>query len=119
MIDFQQFETRRSFGDSIYTGKTNIDEPERNQRNLLENLVKFNNKSKPKNKEDKDKERNTFNSVNALYEGRGLTTNAFKSGIFPIKATKSEGVKILSPKQMLQRLPITLAQVKAGNTSEN
>ena len=27
--------------------------------------------------------------------------------------------KILSPKQMLQRLPIALAQVKAGNTSEN
>ena len=26
---------------------------------------------------------------------------------------------ILSPKQMLQRLPITLAKVKAGHTSEN
>ena len=26
---------------------------------------------------------------------------------------------LLSPKQMLQRLPIALAQVKAGNTSEN
>ena len=30
-----------------------------------------------------------------------------------------EGLKILSPKQMLQRLPITLPQVKAGDTSEN
>ena len=28
-------------------------------------------------------------------------------------------LKILTPKQMLQRLPIALAQVKAGNTSEN
>ena len=28
-------------------------------------------------------------------------------------------LKILSPKQMLQRLPIALAQVKAANTSEN
>ena len=28
-------------------------------------------------------------------------------------------VKILSPKQMFQRLPIALAQVQAGNTSEN
>ena len=28
-------------------------------------------------------------------------------------------LKILSPKQMLQRLPIALAQVKAGNTPEN
>ena len=27
--------------------------------------------------------------------------------------------KILTPKQMLQRLPIAFAQVKAGNTSEN
>ena len=30
-----------------------------------------------------------------------------------------EGLKILTPKQMLQILPIALAQVKAGNTSEN
>ena len=28
-------------------------------------------------------------------------------------------LKILTPKQMLQRFPIALAQVKAGNTSEN
>ena len=28
-------------------------------------------------------------------------------------------LKILTPKQMLKRLPIALAQVKAGNTSEN
>ena len=28
-------------------------------------------------------------------------------------------IKILTPKQMHQRLPITLAQAKAGNTSEN
>ena len=31
--------------------------------------------------------------------------------------TKGAGLKILSPKQMLQRLPIALAQVKAGNNS--
>ena len=28
-------------------------------------------------------------------------------------------LKILTPKQMLQRLPIALAKVKAGNNSEN
>ena len=33
--------------------------------------------------------------------------------------TKGTGLKILAPKQMLQRLPIALAQVKAGNNSEN
>ena len=35
------------------------------------------------------------------------------------KATKGTGLKILTPKQMLQRLPIALAQVKAGNNSES
>ena len=33
--------------------------------------------------------------------------------------TEGKGLKILTPKQMLQRLPIALAQVKAGNNSEN
>ena len=33
--------------------------------------------------------------------------------------TKETGLKILTPKQMLQRLPIALAQVKAGNNSES
>ena len=32
---------------------------------------------------------------------------------------KITGLKILSPKQMLERLPIALAQVKAGNNSES
>ena len=32
---------------------------------------------------------------------------------------KSRGLKISTAKQMLQRLPTDLAQVKAGNTSEN
>ena len=35
------------------------------------------------------------------------------------KRQKGKGIKILTPKQMLQRLPIALAQVKVGNTSEN
>ena len=33
--------------------------------------------------------------------------------------TMGKGLKILTPKQMLQRLPIAHAQVKAGNNSEN
>ena len=35
------------------------------------------------------------------------------------KVTKGTGLKILTPKQMLQRLPMALAQVKAGNNSES
>ena len=36
-----------------------------------------------------------------------------------LKLTTGIGLKILTPKQMLQRLLIALAQVKAGNNSEN
>ena len=35
------------------------------------------------------------------------------------KAQYGEGLKMLRLKQMLQRLPIALAQVQPGNTSEN
>ena len=33
--------------------------------------------------------------------------------------TKGTGLQILTPKQMLQRFPIALPQVKAGNNLEN
>ena len=35
------------------------------------------------------------------------------------KAIKGTGLEIPTPKLMLQKLPIALAQVKAGNNSEN
>ena len=35
------------------------------------------------------------------------------------KTKEGIGLKILTPKQILQRLPIALAQVKAGNNSQN
>ena len=121
---FQQYKTIRPFGESIYTCKASIVETEYNQSNLLEKLREFNNKPRPKNK---DKKIDTYESAYALDNGRELTRNGFKSGIFPIKLTQDEGrpsdvairLKTLTPKQMLQRLPTALAQVKAGDTSEN
>ena len=59
------------------------------QSKLLKNLVEFNEKSRPRTIKGK-KKRNTFESVNALYKVRELILNAFRSGIFPIKATKGE-----------------------------
>ena len=35
-----------------------------------------------------------------------------------LEQQKGEGLKILTPNQMLSRLPITLAKLKAGNNSE-
>ena len=55
--DFQQYETIRSFSDSIFAGKINIDEAEMNQSNLLKNMVEFNEQSKLRKKEDKKKKK--------------------------------------------------------------
>ena len=39
--------------------------------------------------------------------------------ILDLNQEKRRGLKILTPMQMLQTLPVALAQVKAGNGSEN
>ena len=78
--------------------------------------------------------------MRTLLEARQDIHNNFKSNTFPIKADttpratsineksfmgetssqrKGTGLKILTPKQMLQILPIALAQIKAGNNSES
>ena len=61
-----------------------------------------------------------------FFEGRQKVLNTFSSKIFLIKFkgsgllnTNFSELKILTPKQMPQRLPIALAQVKAGNKSES
>ena len=46
--DIQQSETVRSFGDSVYNGKISIDEAEMEQTNLVENIVDFSNKFRPR-----------------------------------------------------------------------
>ena len=55
-----------------------------------------------------------------------MVLNGFKIKIFLTKSTGTDilntdnsKLKILALKQMLQRLPLTFAQVKAGNNSEN
>ena len=61
-----------------------------------------------------------------FYSAREMILDGFKSKMISIKS-KGWGIlkadrfklKLLRPKQMLQRLPIALTQVKAGNNSEN
>ena len=57
-------------------------------------------------------------SAFSLRKGREMVYKAFESGIFQ-KLEEGEGLKILTPNQMFKRLPIALAQVKAGNNSES
>ena len=69
-----------------------------------------------------------INNVNKFYNSREEVINFFRDYIEMLSdanydskqnETKGTGLKILTPKQMLQRLPIALAQVKAGNSSES
>ena len=54
------------------------------------------------------------NEAIKFYDNYSLMMSELKT-----KATKGTGLKLLTPKQMLQRLPIVLAQLKAGNNSES
>ena len=72
------------------------------------------------------KQKNALENIKLLYESREAVTtllNDYSSIVAKYKKIHGEGrpsrLKILTPKQMHQRLPIALAQVKAGNTSEN
>ena len=59
--------------------------------------------------------------MTGLVNGKEMVLTAFKIGKFQVSKESQEGkgLKILTPNQMLKRLPIALAQVKAGNNSES
>ena len=90
----------------------------------------------------KKKKIQTLKNTIILLNRRQKVLNTFESRIFPIRKQEEElanilvcvarvnrffdskvsnrkQLKILTPKEMLQTLPITLKQVKVGNTSEN
>ena len=63
-------------------------------------------------------------NIKLLYESQEAVIKLFNdySSIVSegkFKSIHGEGLKVLPPKQMLQRLPIAIAQVKAGYTSAN
>ena len=76
----------------------------------------------------KERKALTFKNADKLPEERQKVLNGFESRIFPIgKQAQEKGrpielaklLKILTPKQMFQRLLIALVQVKAGSASKN
>ena len=57
--------------------------------------------------------------ANAFCGGRTMVLSAVKGGIFPLHQAGIMGLKTLTPKQTVKRIPVALAHEKAGNTSEN
>ena len=74
------------------------------------------------------KQKEVINNLENFYKSREEVINFFRDYVkmlsdanYNAKQNKTEGkeLKILTIKQMLQRSPIALAQVKAGINSEN
>ena len=118
--DFRNFKTIRTFGNEIRNNVISLDTANMEQANLLSYINDFM-KTKPRDPEKRKLRADVLNSVTRLVQGREAVLTAFKSGIFHVskKSQEGEGLKILTPNQMLKRLPIALAQVKAGNNSES
>ena len=53
--NFKQFGTVKSFGDNFQADKIAINKAERDEINLLENMVEFNYKSRPRSKEGQER----------------------------------------------------------------
>ena len=79
-------------------------------------------KGNPKKKSDEEKK--ALYNINVLCKTRETVVKFYadySSMMFEslYKSTEGERLKILTPKQMLQRLPVALAEIKAGNNSEH
>ena len=79
LFDFHAFKTVSSFGENIYCGKITIKEADQEQADLLEYILNFNNKARPKNKDAKKNKINVFNTAKNLHKGRELAINVFNS----------------------------------------
>ena len=102
---------------AIKNDKIGFDEARKKQDEFLNKL------SNKKLGKKTTKQRGVINNNTRFYSSREETFNFFRDyGKMILDAahksnqneTKGKGLKILTPKQMLQKLPITLAQVKAG-----
>ena len=91
-------------------------EQQRNYYNYL-NIIRIGNKNANQKK--------VLANANILYNARNIAIKFIQDyGSMILEAKrlakqKGTGLKILTPNQMLKRLPIALAQIKAGNNSES
>ena len=131
--DFRNFKTIRAFGNEIRNNIISFDTANIEQANLLSHIHDFTRKTKPRDSKQRKLRSDVLDSVSALVKGREMVLTAFRSRIFHrleesqegkaanemSRVNASERLKILTPNQMLKRLPIALVQVKAGNNSES
>ena len=118
---FDNFNNALNIINKIQNGEISLADVKNNQEKFKSYLGEI----KKGNKKHRSKvQKNTLYNIEMLYKARNEAIKFYDDyssmmSEAKYRATKGKGLKILTPKQMLQRLPIALAQVKAGNNSEN
>ena len=114
--NFRKFKTIRVFANEIRNNIINMSMADDEQDQLLRRINQFKSKTRLQNSESKKLKEDVLNSARALLR---MVFKAFQSGIVlrPEELKEGAGLKVLTPKQMIKKLPIALAQIKAGNNS--
>ena len=120
-VDYNNLKYITANNRSSYTfSEKSLEEAKITQENFLEylNVIRKGNKNAEQKK--------TLANINMLYNARNEAIKFIEDyGPTILEAKKlareqeGTGLKILTPNQMLKRLPIALAQIKAGNNSES
>ena len=120
LLDFSELADPLTLLDKIKKGELTLETAKDYQKNLFEdiNYIRKGNKNAEQKK--------VLANLNMFYDGRNSSIKFIEdygSMILETKRLVREqegiGLQILTPNQMLKRLPIALAQVKAGNNSES
>ena len=118
---FDDLDDPLTFLNNIKKGEISMEKAIKQQLNFYKylNLIRIGNKN--------DNQKRTLANSNVLYNARDNAIKFIQDyGRMILEAREQalikkygKGLKILTPNQMLKRLPIALAQVKAGNNSES
>ena len=121
-VSFYEYMDSKELFNVIKNSPIKFSEVKNKQNEFLEQLNNI--KIGKKNAQQKE----TINNIDKFYKSREEIINSFRDYVEMLSdanhnskhsETKGTGLKILTPKQMLQRLPVALAQVKTGNDSES
>ena len=106
---------------SVHNGHIALEDVEKKQIELKRDVGRIK-QGDPKDKSQEQKR--TINNIKNLYNSREGVIQVFNDFVKNMSrniydSKQGTGLKILTPKHMLQRLPIALAQTKAGNNSRS
>ena len=111
-FDFREYKSLKELFKGVYYRNISIGKGERMQDEYEAQLAVLE-RYKPKHSDYLKEKKDLLINVKSFYGGTEESADKRKK-----KKTRSKRIKILTPEQMLSRLPISLAQLKAGNNSQ-